>query len=191
MSLTLTNGAASLTFVPRDMPEPRLTAALPAPRDGSSAATVRKQPLPETNAMPATKKTATPAYTTSPHAQAVATFATAATNLTTPAAVLTVPKKCTKTNVCTSSSRTISGKAASPPPAAFTKSTAVHKSALLFRENRYINIRSAMPKSAAAKYISPAIPIITNISRFPQQKTPDFHPGFFITCKIRLESFSI
>lgn len=56
MSLTLTNGAASLTFVPRDMPEPRLTAALPAPRDGSSAATVRKQPLPETNAMPATKK---------------------------------------------------------------------------------------------------------------------------------------
>ena len=150
-----------------------------------------QQPLQETNAMPATKKTATPAYTTSPHAQAVATFATAATNLTTPAAVLTIPKKCTKTNVFTSSSRTISGKAASPPPAAFTKSTAVHKSALLFRENRHINIRSAMPKSAAAKYISPAIPIITNISRFPQQKTPDFHPGFFITCKIRLESFSI
>lgn len=136
-------------------------------------------------------KTATPADTTSPHAQAVATFATAATNLITPAAVLTIPKKCTKTNVCTSSSRTISGKAASPPPAAFTKSTAVHKSALLFRENRRINIRSAMPKSAAAKYISPAIPIITNISSFPQQKTPDFHPGFFITCKIRLESFSI
>ncbi len=125
------------------------------------------------------QKTATPAYTTSPHAQAVATFVTAATNLTTPAAVLTVPKKCTKTNVCTSSSRTISGKAASPPPAAFTKSPAVHKSALLFRENRHINIRSAMPKSAAAKYISPAIPIITNISRFPQQKNPGFSSGVF------------
>ena len=178
MSLTLTNGAASLTFVPRDMPEPRLTAALPAPRDGSSAATVRKQPLPETNAMPATKKTATPAYTTSPHAQAVATFVTAATNLTTPAAVLTVPKKCIKTNVCTSSSRTISGKAASPPPAAFTKSTAVHKSALLFRENRRINIRSAMPKSAAAKYISPAIPIITNIAAFRSKKPRIFIRGF-------------
>lgn len=58
-------------------------------------------------------------------------------------------------------------------------------------ENPFNVTRSAIPKSAAAKYISPAIPIITNISSFPQQKTPDFHPGFFITCKIRLESFSI
>lgn len=67
MSLTLTNGAASLTFVPRDMPEPQLTAALPAPRDGNSAATVRKQPLPETNAINVSRNIVTLVHITLAH----------------------------------------------------------------------------------------------------------------------------
>lgn len=58
-------------------------------------------------------------------------------------------------------------------------------------ENPFNVTRSAIPKSAAAKYIGLAIPIMTITDSHRHQKTPNFHPGFFITCEIRLESFSI